>query len=80
MASFRISSGLETIVIVIALFTTLKLTNQLDWPWWKVASPILIPLFDRVMVEYLRNIMSRTRQDSRHYRSASAKNGIRVHS
>jgi len=34
--------GLPTILFIV--FVTLKLTGNIDWSWWWVASPIWIPI------------------------------------
>lgn len=36
------SSGLTTVLFLI--FLILKLTNNIDWSWWWVTSPLWIPL------------------------------------
>lgn len=37
-------NGLGLTSILFLIFLTLKLTNNIDWSWWWVTSPIWIPL------------------------------------
>ncbi len=38
------SGGISFSSLLTILFITLKLTNTIDWSWWWVLSPILIPI------------------------------------
>ena len=38
------SSGLRLTTGLLLLFIALKLTNQIDWSWWWVMSPVWLPL------------------------------------
>lgn len=38
------SGGIGLGGLLTVLFTYLKLTNQIDWSWWWVTSPIWIPI------------------------------------
>ena len=38
------------------LFIGLKLTNQIDWSWWWVLSPVWIGLIFSVIVEAIKQI------------------------
>jgi len=38
------SSGLGLGTIIFLIFLVLKLTNQIDWSWWLVTSPLWIPI------------------------------------
>jgi hypothetical protein len=40
----RQSGGIGFLGLLTILFIGLKLTNYIDWSWWWVLSPILIPL------------------------------------
>jgi len=37
-------SGLSLSTVVFVVFLVLKLTNNIDWSWWWVTSPLWIPL------------------------------------
>ena len=37
------SSGIRFTGLLTAVFITLKLTKVIDWSWWWVMSPLLIP-------------------------------------
>lgn len=34
-----------TLTCLLVVFVVLKLTGEVDWSWWLVLSPFLIPLF-----------------------------------
>lgn len=36
--------GMSLYVVLFLIFLILKLTNNIDWSWWWVTSPIWIPL------------------------------------
>ena len=38
------SSGIGVLGIVFIVFLILKLTDNIDWSWWWVTSPLWIPL------------------------------------
>ena len=38
------NNGYGLFVIIFVIFLVLKLTNQIDWSWWWVTSPLWIPL------------------------------------
>jgi len=35
---------IDIFVLLTIIFTVLKLTDSIDWSWWWVLSPILIPI------------------------------------
>ncbi len=37
-------SGIGLTSILFLIFLTLKLTNNIDWSWWWVTSPLWIPI------------------------------------
>jgi hypothetical protein len=37
------SNGIGISLILFIVFLTLKLTNNIDWSWWWVTSPLWIP-------------------------------------
>ena len=39
------------------LFLGLKLTNQIDWPWWFVAMPCYFPLVIGVLIKTMAIII-----------------------
>lgn len=39
----KVEKGLGLPSILFLLFLTLKLTNNIDWSWWWVTSPLWIP-------------------------------------
>jgi hypothetical protein len=44
MASSKSSSGISTTMVLFLIFLTLKLTDNIDWSWWWVTSPLWIPI------------------------------------
>ena len=44
MENNNYSSVLGTCRILLIVFTILKLTDNIDWSWWWVTSPLWIPL------------------------------------
>jgi hypothetical protein len=38
------SSGIGFLGVLTIVFITLKLLDKIDWSWWWVLSPILIPM------------------------------------
>ena len=40
----EVKNGLGLPSVLFLLFLTLKLTNNIDWSWWWVTSPIWIPI------------------------------------
>jgi membrane protein YdbS with pleckstrin-like domain len=42
--SEKIDSGLNVTGVLLILFIVLKLTNNIDWNWWWVLSPLWIPI------------------------------------
>jgi uncharacterized membrane protein YphA (DoxX/SURF4 family) len=40
----KASSGLNTPLVLFIIFLVLKLTNNIDWSWWWVTSPLWIPI------------------------------------
>lgn len=38
------SGGLSLGMVIFIVFLVLKLTNNIDWSWWWVTSPLWIPL------------------------------------
>jgi len=45
-----ISRGLSFEAVLIIVFITLKLTDNIDWSWWWVLSPIWISLIIAALV------------------------------
>jgi len=45
-----ISRGLSFEAVLIIVFITLKLTDNIDWSWWWVLSPIWIGLATGVLI------------------------------
>ncbi len=43
MASNKSSNGIGLTGILFIVFLVLKLTNNIDWSWWWVTSPLWIP-------------------------------------
>jgi len=41
--SKKASSGISLSMVVFVVFLILKLTNNIDWSWWWVTSPLWIP-------------------------------------
>lgn len=39
------SNGIGLPMVLFLIFATLKLTGNIEWSWWWVASPIWIPVF-----------------------------------
>ena len=38
------SGGISITTVIFLVFLILKLTNNIDWSWWWVTSPIWIPI------------------------------------
>lgn len=50
----RVSSINKTLLIV---FIVLKLTNNIDWSWWWVLSPLWIPLAGILLIFTIAGIL-----------------------
>jgi len=50
------SGGLSLGMVIFIVFLILKLTNNIDWSWWWVTSPLWIP-FLAVLVIFLIGII-----------------------
>ncbi len=37
------SDGIGVSLFIFLIFLTLKITNQIDWSWWWVTSPLWLP-------------------------------------
>jgi hypothetical protein len=46
------SSGISLSMIVFIIFLVLKLTDNIDWSWWWVCSPLWLPILS-VMVSLI---------------------------
>lgn len=44
MSDQSTSGGIGITTVIFLIFLTLKLTNNIDWSWWWVTSPIWIPI------------------------------------
>ena len=44
MAKSSQGGGIGIGMILFIIFMTLKLTNNIDWSWWWVTSPLWIPI------------------------------------
>jgi hypothetical protein len=44
MANNNTSNGIGFGTVLFLIFMTLKLTDNIDWSWWWVTSPLWIPL------------------------------------
>lgn len=44
------SSGIGLGMILFLIFMTLKLTDNVDWSWWWVTSPLWIPTIVAVLI------------------------------
>jgi hypothetical protein len=44
MASKKSNNGVGLTGILFIVFLVLKLTNNIDWSWWWVTSPLWIPI------------------------------------
>jgi hypothetical protein len=51
--SEKIDSGLNVTGVLLILFIVLKLTNNIDWNWWWVLSPLWIPIAGVLVVVIL---------------------------
>ena len=51
--SAQAQGGLNLATALFLVFLTLKLTNQIDWSWWWVTSPLWIPVALLVLVAVL---------------------------
>jgi hypothetical protein len=55
------SGGVGFFGLLTTVFITLKLTHVIDWSWWWILSPILIPL-GVVAVILILAVLAATRQ------------------
>lgn len=39
-----VNSGVSLVTVLVIVFTTLKLTNNINWSWWWVFSPYWLPI------------------------------------
>jgi hypothetical protein len=46
----RSNGGIGLGVILFLIFMTLKLTGNIDWSWWWVASPLWIPFVAAIVI------------------------------
>lgn len=44
MAKNKTSNGISLTTLLLVVFIVLKLTNNIDWSWWWVTSPLWIPV------------------------------------
>jgi preprotein translocase subunit SecG len=44
MSKNKTSNGISLTTLLLVVFIVLKLTNNIDWSWWWVASPLWIPV------------------------------------
>lgn len=44
MSKSKSSSGISITMVLFIIFLVLKLTNNIDWSWWWVTSPLWIPV------------------------------------
>jgi hypothetical protein len=51
--SAQAQGGLNLATALFLVFLTLKLTNQIDWSWWWVTSPLWMPVALLVLVAVL---------------------------
>lgn len=51
-------SGMELLEILLIVFVILKLVGTIDWSWWWVLSPILIPIGLLIVASIVLGIIS----------------------
>jgi preprotein translocase subunit SecG len=44
MSKNKTSNGISLTTLLLVVFIVLKLTNNIDWSWWWVTSPLWIPV------------------------------------
>lgn len=44
------SNGISLSMIVFIIFLVLKLTDNIDWSWWWVTSPLWLPMLSVIVV------------------------------
>jgi len=44
MSKNKTSNGISLTTLLLVVFIVLKLTNNIDWSWWWVTSPLWIPI------------------------------------
>lgn len=44
MSNTNKNNGIGFLGLLTIVFITLKLTNYIDWSWWRVLSPLWIPI------------------------------------
>ena len=40
----QVTGGCQLTTVLLAIFVVLKLTDNIDWSWWWVLSPVWIPV------------------------------------
>jgi hypothetical protein len=50
MANNNTSNGIGFGTVLFLVFLVLKLTNNIDWSWWWVTSPLWIPLIFGIVI------------------------------
>lgn len=63
MSKENSSGGLGFCSVLTLVFITLKLTDNIDWSWWWVLSPLWIPVCIVVFVAMLALIMGAVNHD-----------------
>jgi hypothetical protein len=58
MAKSSSSNGIGFGSLLFLLFLGLKLTNNIDWSWWWVTSPLWIPLGIMIVILGILGIIS----------------------
>lgn len=52
------SNGISLSMIVFIIFLVLKLTDNIDWSWWWVTSPLWLPMLSVVVALMFAFILS----------------------
>jgi len=52
------SGGLSLSVVLFIVFLILKLTDNIDWSWWWVTSPLWIPVAIVVLLTIISTIIT----------------------
>ena len=50
MSNTNKNNGIGFLGLLTIVFITLKLTNYIDWSWWRVLSPLWIPISILVVI------------------------------
>ena len=57
MTNSKSASGIGLPMVLFLIFLILKLTDNIDWSWWWVTSPLWIPAVFVIVIDDVRSII-----------------------